>query len=633
MKAIKKLYLFLIFLFLYAPIFVLIALSFNEGKSRNNFTGFTLDWYVKMFQNSDIMNALVTTIQLALLSAIIATIFGTIAAIGIFCMKKKMRSVVMNISYLPVSSSDLVTGISLLMLFVFIGIKNGFSTLLIAHITFSTPYVILNVLPKLTQVNRNLYEAAQDLGASPSYAFRKVILPEIKPGVITGFIMALTLSIDDFIISYFVGGNGVQTLSMKIYSMAKLGIKPEINALSTLLFIVIFTLLLLVNVRSEKSENVRVKKQRVKLPKVVSVTFKSVAAVLVVTLSFGILTYNTPFMQNLISPNGSNVNTNRELKIFNCGEYIGEGIIEKFEEETGIKVTYDEFATNEEMYSKIKKGGTDYDILIPSDYMITKLINEDYLQRIDVTRLSNFDKLDPKMIGREFDEGNDYTVPYMWGTLGILYDKTLVNEPVNSFDILWDKKYQNAVFMIDSMRDTMGVALKRLGYSMNSTDPNEIEHAKNELIKQKKDGIFKAYTLDEVKDNMVGAEAKFALCYSGEAMYVIDENPDIAYVVPDNGSNIWFDCMVMPKVANNVEEAYEFMDFMCRTDIALENAIYTGYSTPQMEARKQLPEEIKNNKVAYPDDEVLDKCEAFKDLGSSLELYDAAWTEYKISTK
>lgn len=254
MRILKKTYIGIVFFFLYAPILVLMILSFNEGKSRANFKGFTFDWYIKMFQDTEIMKALVTTIELAVISAVIATVFGTVAAIGIHSMRKYPKALTLNMTYLPVSSSDMVTGISLLMLFVFIKLNMGFTTLLIAHVTFNTPYVILAVLPKLSQSNKSLYEAALDLGASPLKAYWKVVVPEIKPGIITGFIMAITLSIDDFVISYFVGGNGVETLPMKIYTMTKRGVSPEINALSTLLFVVIFALLLIVNKRSSHSD-------------------------------------------------------------------------------------------------------------------------------------------------------------------------------------------------------------------------------------------------------------------------------------------------------------------------------------------------------------------------------------------
>lgn len=250
MKVLKKIYLIIIFVFLYAPVLTLIVFSFNDSKSRGHWGGFTMKWYGQLFKDRQVMSSLYYTIIIALLSAIVATVTGTAAAVGIHSMKKVLKSFVMNLTYLPVVSPDIVTGISLMILFVFIRMNLGFTTLLLAHITFNIPYVVLSVLPKLKQLNKHMYEAALDLGAKPLYAFFRVILPEIMPGVVTGFLLAFTLSLDDFIISFFTTGSGVSTLSITIYSMARLGISPKINALSTLMFIVVLVLLLIVNKRS-----------------------------------------------------------------------------------------------------------------------------------------------------------------------------------------------------------------------------------------------------------------------------------------------------------------------------------------------------------------------------------------------
>ena len=253
-KFIKRFYTFLIFLFLYAPIVVLIVFSFNNSKSRGSWDGFTLRWYVEMFQDRQIMSALYVTLAIAILSSVIATIIGTAAAIGIFNMKRLNKGIIMNLTYLPVLNADIVTGISLMLLLIFLKIKLGFVSLLLAHITFNIPYVILSVMPKLKQLNKHIYEAALDLGASPFYAFRKIILPEIKPGIITGLLLAFTLSIDDFVISFFTTGSGVANLSITIYSMARRGINPKINALSTIMFLSVLFLLLIVNKRMDNSK-------------------------------------------------------------------------------------------------------------------------------------------------------------------------------------------------------------------------------------------------------------------------------------------------------------------------------------------------------------------------------------------
>ncbi|HHT62099.1 MAG TPA: ABC transporter permease [Clostridia bacterium] len=250
----KKFYIFLVFLFLYAPIIVLIIFSFNNSKSRGHWDGLTLKWYIQLFQDPQILKTIYYTLAVAVLSSLVATIFGTAAALGIDSMTRFRKTVVMNITYLPVLNPDIVTGVSLMLLFVFVNIKLGFISLLLAHITFNIPYVILSVLPKLKQLNKHLYEAALDLGATPFYAFKKVILPEIIPGVITGALLAFTLSVDDFVISFFTTGSGVSNLSIYIYSMARRGINPEINALSTLMFVSVLLLLIVVDRRMSRDK-------------------------------------------------------------------------------------------------------------------------------------------------------------------------------------------------------------------------------------------------------------------------------------------------------------------------------------------------------------------------------------------
>lgn len=262
-KYLSKIYMGIIFIFLYAPIAVLAVFSFNESKSRGNWTGFSLKWYIELFQDGDIRSAFYYTISIAIISAVIATILGAIAAIGINSMKGKMKAVMLNVNYLPVVNPDIVTGISLMILYISFNISFGFKTMLLSHIVFNTPYVILSILPKLKQLDSNMTEAAMDLGATPMYALRKVILPEIKPGIITGFLMAFTLSIDDFIISYFTKGEGVTNLSIVIYSMARRGVRPTINALSTIMLSVVLLLMILINKRSNGAGKSKFKRREV----------------------------------------------------------------------------------------------------------------------------------------------------------------------------------------------------------------------------------------------------------------------------------------------------------------------------------------------------------------------------------
>ncbi|HHT43746.1 MAG TPA: ABC transporter substrate-binding protein [Firmicutes bacterium] len=315
------------------------------------------------------------------------------------------------------------------------------------------------------------------------------------------------------------------------------------------------------------------------------------------------------------------------LYVYNWGDYIDEDILEEFEKESGIKVVYDTYSTNEDMYVKIKSGGSSYDVIFPSEYMLTRMIKEDMILKIDLEKIPNHVHIDPKLMGAEYDPNNEYSLPYMWGTLGILYNTTMVDEPIDSWDALWDPKYSKEILMLDSQRDSIGAALLKLGYSINTRDPGELAEAA-QLLKQQKPLVL-AYVVDEGKDKMVSGEAALALTWSGEAMYAIGENSDLAYAIPKEGTNLWFDVMAIPKGAKNVEGALKFMNFLNKPEIALRNAEYTGYSTPNLAAWAMLPEEVRNDRGAYPTDEDIAGAEVFVSLGETLREYDRIWTEVK----
>jgi len=317
------------------------------------------------------------------------------------------------------------------------------------------------------------------------------------------------------------------------------------------------------------------------------------------------------------------------LNVYNWGDYIDEDIFDIFEEETGIKVNYETYATNEEMYTKIKKGGTQYDIAIPSDYMIEKMIKEDLVEPIDLTKIPNYANIDTRFKNLAFDPNNAYSVPYFWGTVGIIYNTNIITEPVDSWNVLWDEKYAGQFTMVDSQRDSIMVALKKLGYSMNTKSVAELEAARDALIEQKPNVL--AYVGDNVKDMLISEETAMAVVWSGEASTVIQEYDNFEYALPKEGSNIWFDNMSIPKTSENVELAQKFIDFMCKPEIALKNAEYIGYATANSSAQELLSDEIKNNPLYYPNQKIIDKCEVFKDLGETIKLYDKAWVEVKVS--
>lgn len=312
------------------------------------------------------------------------------------------------------------------------------------------------------------------------------------------------------------------------------------------------------------------------------------------------------------------------LNVYNWGDYIDKDVLREFEEEFDVKVRYDDFATNEDLYVKVKQGGSNYDVIFPSDYMIERMINEDLLAKLDKYNLPNMENIDGRFIDPDYDPGNDYSVPYMWGTVGIIYNKTMV-DPLTKWEDLWDEKYKGEIIMLKSQRDTLAVALKKLGYSMNTRDMKELEEAKEELIKQKP--LVYSYLGDEIKDAIVQENAGVGVVWSGDAVAMIRNNPNLEYVIPEEGTNLWFDAMVIPKASENKELAEKFIDFMLRPEISAKNADYIGYSTPISKARDLLPEDIKNSLVAYPRDDMIENVEVFKDPSDIIAEYDRIWTE------
>ncbi|MEF9945833.1 MAG: extracellular solute-binding protein [Lachnospiraceae bacterium] len=617
----KKIYLALILILLYSPIVTLIVLSFNDSKTRSKWGGFTGKWYVSLFQNDQIMNALYTTLFIAFVSALIATIVGTAAAIGIQSMKKKFRTFILGVTNIPMLNADIVTGISLMLLFIAFRFSLGFSTILLAHITFNIPYVILSVLPKLKQTNKSTYEAALDLGASPVYAFFKVVFPDIVPGVVSGFLLAFTMSLDDFVITHFTKGPGIDTLSTKIYSEVRKGIKPEMYALSTLLFLAVLVLLVIINTTPEKktSSAAITKVKNPRFPRVF--VRKILPACLALILIGGGLFYGSK----------EKLSSNKQVVVYNWGEYLDPQVLNIFEKETGIHVVYEEFETNEIMYPKIQSGAIAYDVVCPSDYMIQRMIENDLLAKIDFDKIPNVKNIGKTYMeqSKQFDPKNEYSIPYCWGTVGILYNKTMVDEPIDSWSVLWDPKYEDNILMQDSVRDAFGATLKYLGYSLNSTDRDELEEAKALLIKQKP--LVQAYVVDQVRDKMIGNEAAIGVIYSGEAIFTQSENSNLEYVIPKEGSNLWIDSWVIPKNAEHKENAEKFLDFLCRPDIAKMNFDYITYSTPNEAARALIKEDsIRNSKIAFPDAKALEHCETFRFLGDKNDaLYNQLWREVK----
>ena len=651
----------LVFLFLYAPIVLLIIFSFNAGDSGVVWKGFSLDWYVKLFQNRLIMESVYTTLLVSILATVISTVAGTFAAVGLFSLRRRWRSPLMTVSNIPTVNADIVTGVSMCLLFAavfqswgvfahwFNGVQNvvqlptrltlGFTTLLLAHIAFDIPYVILNVAPKLRQMDKNLIDAAQDLGCTWMQAFWKVILPEIKPGVVSGALIAFTMSVDDFVISYFTAGSSTSTLAMTIYGMTKKRVSPEINAVSTLLFVVVLTLLILTNVLEARQEKQAQRQELARKgaeyrparrrPTPPAITKK-------VWFRRAVATVSACALLLVVGALAAATGSQPVVNVCSWGEYIDEELIGQFEEQTGIRVNYQTVESNETLYSLLKSGGGDYDVIVPSDYMISQLIEEDMLEELDYDLIPNFSLIDDQFKNLPYDPDNRYTVPYAWGTLGIIYNAAMVDEEITSWSAMFDEKYAGQVMLINNSRDALGMALLYLGYSVNTTDEAELRQA-YDLLRQASDkGVYQGKVMDEVFQVMEGGNAAIATYYAGDYLTMLENNEDLRFVVPEEGSNWFVDAMCLLKGARHREEAHAWINFMASTDSCLANLDYIWYGTANAEAIEQYPayyEELYEEEldqetydIIQTPPEVLERCEMYLVLPKETRnLYKELW--------
>ena len=611
----------LVIAFFYLPIVYMVVFSFNSGKSLTSFTGFSLRWYKHMMESHTMMESLSTTFSIALIATAVSTIVGTISAIGLSKSKKIIQRLMEQVNNLPMMNPEIVTAIGFMLLFITFRVEKGYVTMLLAHIAFCIPYVMLSVMPKIRSLDPNLADAAMDLGATPWRALTKVIVPQIMPGIVSGALIAFTMSVDDFIISYFVTGGGVKNLSITVYTMSK-RVNPSINAISTLVVVIITLVLLLINLapvlmaKREKKAEISRKKQIVPI----AVGVVAVAAI-VLAVRLGKKDSVLPY-------------AGQTLHVYNWGEYTGENILREFEEKTGAKVVMENFDSNEQMYIKVANGEA-YDILVPSDYMIQRLIQEGYLQKLDHSKLDCLDKLCDDVVGLPYDPGNEYSIPYFWGSVGIVYDKTKVDlEDLEreGFDIFKDQKYKGQIYLYDSERDSFMMALKALGYSMNTENEDELQAAYEWLVECVQTMEPEIVT-DEIIDNMAQGRKALGLIYSGDATYVMSENEDMGYYLPESGTNLWSDAMVIPANAKNPDLAHEFINFASDYEGAYDNSSFVGYSSANQEVMDTLSGEGGEYEgiEAYvprsgnPNDEVFEYNENTRKLIANL------WSKVKIA--
>ena len=595
MKPAAKVYTALIFLFLFAPIAILLVFSFNATKSLSVFSDFSVKWYRELFKDEETLRALQNTLVLAVTASIISTAMGTAAAVGIHRLRRKyLKTAFDTVTNIPMMNPDIITGISLMLMFVFVGRLFGLSTslsfwtMLIAHITFCLPYVILQVLPKLQQMDPSLPEAAMDLGCTPLRAFFRVEVPEILPGIITGLMMAFTLSLDDFVISYFTQGNGFQTLPIRIYNMTKKTVTPKMYALATIIFFTILALLLLTNLVDEddsrRMKEARNAKRAAKGKKPLRDNNKRGMAIVGAILGLTII---------IIAAIGITRPKPIELNVYNWGEYISDGsedtldTIKAFEEwyleEYGhpVKVNYETYASNEDMYAKLKSGAVSYDLVIPSDYMIARMAAEDMLVPLNYANIPNYQYISESFRGLYYDPDDTYTVPYTYGVVGIIYDANQVDEEdLGSWDLLWNEKYTGKILQFNNSRDAFATAIYRAGNDVNSTDHTVWDDALQMLAEQHP--LVKSYVMDEIYNMMESGEAAIASYYAGDYFTMIDaqsDNVDLQFYYPEP-TNFFVDAMCIPKGCQHQELAEIFINYMLSEEPAVANAEYIYYASP-----------------------------------------------------
>ena len=625
----SKIILILTMLFFYLPILYIIIFSFNDSRSLTKFGGFSLRWYEKMFADSTMMEAVLYTVIIAVIATVVATVVGTITAIGLSKSRKVVQKMVERINDLPVMNPDIVTAISLLMFFSVLTVKKGFGTLLLAHIMFCIPYVMLSVTPKLRSLDPNLIDAAMDLGATPFQALAKVIVPQIKPGIVSGALIAFTMSFDDFVISYFTTGNGVNNISILVYTMSK-RVNPSINALSTIVILLITLVLGVVNI----VPIVREKREKDgKSSRAVSrKAMAAVAAVLVLAVVGG--TVGARLSQQhksaaAVEKYGSNV-----LKLYLPGEYLGENVISDFEKQYGVRVIVENFDSNEMMYTKLMAGDR-YDVIIPSDYMIERLMNEDFLQPLDKSMIPNMENMSDAVLGMSYDPDNTYSIPYFWGSVGLVYNHENVDPAViesEGWEVLRNTDYAGHIYIYDSERDSFMMAFKALGYSMNTEDPNEINDAYEWLL-QMNNTMSPVYVTDEVIDGMMNGYKDIAVVYSGDAAVVLDENEDMSFYMPSQGTNIWCDAMVIPQNAENPKLAHEFINYMLTYEAAFDNTETVGYTSPNAEVFEEMTssEDLYADNAAYLPRSGYEKDEMFHDNQVLMRELSKLWIKVKAA--
>lgn len=581
---------------------VLAVFSFNHGRLTATWQGFTLEWYLRLWHDAQIMAALRNSLLVALAATLCSTILGTGAALALrHRTAARMHTGVELLLLLPMVVPEIVLASSLLLLFAALGLRLGLLSIVAAHVAFSLSYAVVVVRARMASLDPELEQAAMDLGAGPWRTFRSVTWPLALPGIVAAALMVFALSLDDYVVTSFVAGVGATTLPVQIYSMLKSGITPQINALSSLLLLAT-GLLLLAAFRIERSGL----RAGALLPAVCGLTLLAL-----------------PFMLGERSAVGQRV-----LNLYIWSNYIAPETLRRFETRTGIKVNLDVYDTNEALLAKLQAGNSAYDVICPSNYVVQILLAQGRLRALEPRALPHLANIEARFLDRPFDRGNIYSVPYVWGTCGIGYLKSRVGV-VDSWAALWEPRYRGRILMLDDPRETLGAALKWRGASLNTRDPGLLAVAQRLLIDQKQ--LVKTYDSANYHDVLASGDVWLAQGWNGQFAKAMEQNDDIAYVLPREGTSYFIDSLAVPARAPHPEAALAFIDFTLEAAVAAEICRTMGYSTPNRAALPLLPARVRANEATFPSSDQLERLELIEDLGVETVQYERLWTEVKSS--
>jgi spermidine/putrescine transport system permease protein len=592
---------FVVYAFLYAPLVILVAFSFNEGRLTASWEGFTLSWYERLLENTQVLTALRNSLIVGVVSTVASTIVATAAALAFFRHRFRRQASLDALVTIPIVIPEIVMASSLLLLFAAVGMRLGLLTVILAHVGFSISYALVVVRARLAGFDRSLEEAAMDLGAGPWRTFFHVTLPGIAPGILAAALLVFALSIDDYVITSFVAGVGSTTLPLQIYSMVRSGVSPEINAVSTVL-LVATALLLFASWWIERGAPLR----KAAVP-----------------AAAGLLVLAAPFALVPPLPDSGKV-----LNVYIWSSYIAPETVKKFEERYGVRVNVDLYDSVEALLAKVQAGNVGYDVLCPTNYAVEILTKQNLLLPLDHSALPHLENLDPRFLDPGYDPGNRYSIPYFWGSAGMAYRTSQVG-PQDSWGALWDERFSGRILRLDDARETLGAALKWQGHSLNTTDEPTLRMAQELLIRQKR--LVRAYDSANFQDVLLAGDVWLAQGWNGQFARAMEADPDIEYVVPKEGGSLFIDSLVIPASAPNPELAHAFIDFTLEAEIAAEICETMQYSSPNRAARELLPARIRENHAIFPPGDVLDRLELIEDIEEATVLFDRLWTEVKTA--